>query len=91
MIMCLHVYITNNAKSLCNMYINASPTELKPHSEGAAILSPKDGRCDRVAHSTEETAAGGQVLFLHLPRPPLALCCLSPPLLFPSLHRLFFG
>ncbi len=50
----------------------------EPHSEGGVILSPKDGRC--VTHSTEETAAGGQVLFLHLPS------CLSlppPPLVFP--------
>ncbi len=67
------IYNINNAKSLL--------TELKPHSEGGAILSPKDDRRVRVAHSTEETAAGGQVLFLHLPRPPLAFRCLPPPLL----------
>lgn len=58
-------------------------TELKPHSEGGAILSPKDDRRVRVAHSTEETAAGGQVLFLHLPRPPLAFRCPPPSFSFP--------
>lgn len=47
-------------------------------SEGALILSPKDSRRDRVAHSTIEMNVVGQVLFLS-DRTQIPL---SPPLFF---------